>query len=243
MAGVALVTGSCARVGAHIAARLADDGWRIALHSGHDRAPEPWLVERVGNAPVFVADLDDASAVDALPVRVAETLGQPVALLVNNASRFSALDEGAGFAELEQHLRTNMVAPVALALAVARGGARAVVNVLDQRIANPPRDQLAYTLSKQGLAEATRTLSIALAPTTRVNAVAPGLTLPTAEYGEGQLDRLAAAMPLARLPKPEDIADAVAWLAQASAVTGQTIFVDGGAHLRAFDRDFVHLDR
>src|SRR3546814_4810764 len=56
-------------------------------------------------------------------------------------------------------------------------------------------------------------------------------------------DRLAARMPLGALPTPGDIADAVAWLARAGAVTGQTIFVDGGAHLAPMGRDFVHLER
>lgn len=245
MPGLALVTGSCRRLGAHIAVRLADAGYELALHGGHDPRPEPWLVERLARVThaVFVADLDDEGAVAALPEHIAERFGRPIDLLVNSASRFDALGEGTGFADLEAHMRTNFVAPTALALAAARGGARAVVNVLDQRIANPPRDQLAYTLSKQALAEATRTLAVALAPAVRVNAVAPGLTMPTPDYAAGQLDRLAAMMPLSRLPAPEEVADAVAWLADAGAVTGQTIFVDGGAHLTAFPRDFVHLER
>jgi NAD(P)-dependent dehydrogenase (short-subunit alcohol dehydrogenase family) len=48
-------------------------------------------------------------------------------------------------------------------------------------------------------------------------------------------------MPLQRLPEPDDIADAVCWLAQAQATTGQTIFVDGGASLKTFERDFMFL--
>ena len=48
-------------------------------------------------------------------------------------------------------------------------------------------------------------------------------------------------MPLGRLPEPDQIADAVAWLANAEADTGQTIFVDGGASLKSFERDFVYL--
>ena len=245
MAGLALVTGSCRRLGAHIAVRLAAAGYAIALHSGHDAEPEQWLIDRLASAEhgLFVADLDDADAVAALPVRVAASFGRRVDLLVNNASRFDALGEGAAFSDIDAHLRTNLTAPVALALAVAQAGGGAIINVLDQRIVHPPRDQLAYTLSKQALAEATRSLAIVLSPGARVNAVAPGLTMPTDDYGEGQLDRLAALMPLGRLPAPEDIADAVAWLAGAPAVTGQTIFVDGGAHLKSFDRDFVHLAR
>ena len=50
-------------------------------------------------------------------------------------------------------------------------------------------------------------------------------------------------MPLDRLPDPADIADAVLYLARAEAVTGQIVEVDGGANLRAFDRDFVHLGK
>jgi NAD(P)-dependent dehydrogenase (short-subunit alcohol dehydrogenase family) len=67
------------------------------------------------------------------------------------------------------------------------------------------------------------------------------LTIPTADYDDDQIARLVRAMPLAKLPTPEEIADAVAWLAGARSVTGVTIFVDGGAHLASFDRDFVHL--
>ena len=48
-------------------------------------------------------------------------------------------------------------------------------------------------------------------------------------------------MPLKRLPEPDEIADAVLWLANAEAVTGQTLFVDGGAALRSFERDFIYL--
>ncbi|MHA6723683.1 SDR family oxidoreductase [Sphingomonas sp. RS2018] len=249
MGALALVTGSCRRLGAHIAARLAGEGYDIALHRGHPGEPEDWLVEALAGRTwcVFDADLADAAAVAALVPAVAAQLGRPVDLLVNSASRFAAADEGrASYAEIVDHAAVNVAAPMALAQAMARGlggGEGAVVNILDQRIANPPRDQLAYTVSKQALAEATRTLAVTLAPRVRVNAVAPGLVIPTEDYAPGQVERLARLMPLDRLATPEEIADAVAWLAGARSVTGQTIFVDGGAHLRSFDRDFVHLAR
>jgi len=248
-ARLALITGSCRRLGAHIAARLADAGYDVALHAAHESKAEEWLIDRLGSVRhhVFAADLDQAAAVAALPDRVVEHFGRPIDLLVNNASRFAALDAGAEpYADVLAHLGVNLAAPVALAIRVAalagRAGA-AVVNILDQRIAHPPRDQLAYTLSKQALAEATRTLAVALAPRLRVNGVAPGLVLPTGDYGPGQEAGVAAMMPLERLASPEDVADAVAWLAQARSVTGQVVFVDGGAHLRSFERDFVHLGR
>ncbi|WP_294291090.1 SDR family oxidoreductase, partial [uncultured Sphingomonas sp.] len=59
----------------------------------------------------------------------------------------------------------------------------------------------------------------------------------------GQFDRVGALMPLGRNARAEEVADAVLWLAQAPAVTGQIIFVDSGAHLKSFERDFVHLAR
>jgi pteridine reductase len=207
---------------------------------------KPWTAG--ASHRLFVADLADAAAVEALVPRVADAFGRPVTLLVNNASLF---DASAGEAlptaeELIRYFTINTAAPLALARAVAEAaGARdaAVVNILDQRVRTPPRDQIAYTISKQALAEATRTMALALAPRVRVNGVAPGLTLPTPDYAPGQLEALTASMPLARLPAPEDIAGAVAYLASARSVTGCTLFVDGGAHLAPTDRDFVSLGR
>ena len=82
-----------------------------------------------------------------------------------------------------------------------------------------------------------------MAPKIRVNAVAPGLVIPTDDYLPSQMEALRAAMPLGRLPEPEDVADAVSWLATADVVTGQTIFVDGGAAMKSFDRDFLFIGR
>ena len=93
------------------------------------------------------------------------------------------------------------------------------------------------------LAGLTRLSASTLAPQIRVNAVAPGLTIATSDYDEGQMERLAKLMPLERLPQAEQIAEAVLYLAGAGVVTGQTVYVDGGAHLRSYDRDFMHLCR
>ncbi|UZK69232.1 SDR family oxidoreductase [Sphingomonas sp. S1-29] len=246
-AGLALVTGSCRRLGAHIAAALAAAGYDVALHATRDPAPEAWLVEAIEAAGAtwhgFACDLDDFAAVEALVPAVAARFGRRVDVLVNNASMFDAGDGALpDAAALVAHYRVNVAAPIALSTAVAGQGGCAIVNILDQRIARPHRDQLAYTLSKQALAEATRTLAAVLAPV-RVNAVAPGLTLPTADYAPAQIDALAAMMPLGQLPTPQAIADAVCFLVGAGASTGQTLYVDGGAAQACFARDFVHLGR
>jgi pteridine reductase len=242
---LALVTGGHRRLGAAISARLAADGWTLAIHGANDAVPDADLAKALLGSDWhgFVADLSDPAAVERLIPEVSAHFGTPPTLLVNNAARFDDDDAAsADAASVAAHMAVNFAAPVALALALHRvGGAGAVVNIVDQRVRNPVRDQLSYSLSKAALDGVTRTLAVALAPRTRVNAVAPGLTLPTGDYSDAQMARLADAMPLGILPAPADIADAVAWLSGATTVTGQTIFVDGGANLKSFDRDFVKL--
>ena len=244
---LALVTGGHRRLGAAISARLAADGWALAIHGAQDATPDVALAAALAQAGVkwhgFVADLSDPILVEKLLPEVTAHFGSPPTLVVNNAARFGQDDaSSADAASLADHLSVNFQAPVALALALHRTGAGgAIVNIVDQRIRNPVPDQLSYSLSKAALASATRTLAVALAPHIRVNAVAPGLTIPTDDYDAAAMARAAAAMPLERLPSPDDIASAVAWLAGATSVTGQTLFVDGGASLKSFARDFAHL--
>lgn len=253
---LALVTGGLHRLGAVLAARLGAAGYDLALHhrSGGD-ADEPlrsFLASDRVTHGCFAADLADAAGADQLFDAVVARFGRAPTLLVNNASLFGAggwADAGAD--ELSRHFAVNAIAPVQLARRLAAAHAvdadadaaadAVIINILDQRVRNPVPDQFAYSLSKQALWQATRTMAVAMAPRVRVNAIAPGLTIPTADYDDGQMARLAAEMPLGRLPLPDDIADALMYLAGARAVTGQTIFVDGGANLKSFARDFVML--
>ena len=247
---LALITAGYHRLGGAIAARLAAAGWTLALHSRKPREPEAELAAVLRQHGTtwhgFEADLsDDAAVMQLIPAIVAH-YGRAPDLLVNNASLFE-WDNPASVTPqaIAAHMKVNLAAPVLLTASLAQlveaDQQAAVVNILDQRIKQPNADQLSYTLSKQALAGATETLARALAPRVRVNAVAPGLTLPTDDYAPGQMERLAEAMPLGRLSTPADVADAVFWLANATSTTGQTIFVDGGASLKSFDRDFVFM--
>lgn len=248
---LALVTGGLHRIGAAIARALAAAGYDLVLHYHRDSSVEAGLAEALAASRAvwqpLAADLSAPGAAATLFAEATAQHGRAPMLVINNASRFG---EGGWEAlsddSLAEHLSTNLVAPVLLARALAAsatasGTTGAVVNILDQRVLNPVPDQTAYTISKQALWQATRTLAVAMAPAVRVNAVAPGLTLPTDDYAPGQMERLAGAMPLERLATPAEIADAVVYLAQAGSVTGQTIFVDGGANLRSYERDFVAL--
>lgn len=251
---LALVTGGWRRIGAAIARALATAGWDLALHAHSATKFDHTFADELAGlgATVFslTADLADAEAARRLPAEAMARAGRAPALLVNCAALFRE-DSAATVtaAMLDEHLAVNLTAPVLLTRALAElaanqtsGGDAAVVHILDQRVINPVPDQLSYTLSKQALHAAVRTLARSLAPRVRVNAVAPGLTLPTPDYTEEQWLRLMALMPLERLASPGEIADAVVFLAQARSITGQTIFVDGGAHLESFARDFVYLE-
>ena len=251
---LALVTGGCRRIGAAIAAALARRGYALALHGGHDAQPEPMLagvlVTHATEWHGFVAAFDDPETAIRLHAEVVERFGRAPDLLINNASRFGQdrLDDITA-ADLAIHHAINCAAPTLLIQAFAAAatrrapGERSVVNILDQRIDQPHGDQLAYTLSKLALAGLTRIAARTLAPNIRVNAVAPGLTIATPDYDDAQVARLGGRMPLQRLSTPDEIGEAVCWLAGARSVTGQVLYVDGGARLESFPQDFMHLER
>jgi NAD(P)-dependent dehydrogenase (short-subunit alcohol dehydrogenase family) len=155
--------------------------------------------------------------------------------LVNNAALFekhplaSATED-----DFTRHWRLNALAPILLtqrlARHVAERGARgAVVNLLDQRIVRPAADAVPYLLSKKTLEAYTLSAALGFAPGLRVNAVAPGAVLPPPT--EGGASEPAGAFPLGARPAAADAAEAVRYLLAADAVTGQTLFVDGGQHL------------
>lgn len=250
-APLALVTGGHRRLGARIAMRLARAGYALAIHGRHDAEPHPFLAECLAETGVqwagFVADFLDPGEAEALVPAVTERFGRAPDLLVNNASIFGQDDLMTVTAEdLTSHFTVNAAAPVLLTQAFVRAvpagqAGRAIVNILDQRLAQPHRDQLAYTLGKAALACFTQITARELAPTIRVNAVAPGLTLATDDYSPEQLDWLDTLMPLGRLPDVDEVAEAVLYLASAGAVTGQTLYVDGGAHMRSYGRDFMFI--
>lgn len=249
---LALVTGGHRRLGGIIAGALARAGHSLAIHGSHDTRLDSHLAltfEEEGTEwDGFVADFADPDSAEELVARVAERFGRPPDILVNSAAIFGQDRlETVSTDELMRHFAVNCAAPVLLTKAFATipagPGDRCIVNILDQRLDHPHADQLAYTLSKFALAGLTRTSAQSLAPRVRVNAVAPGLTIATPDYDAAQMERLEAMMPLERLPQGDQIAQAVLYLAEATATTGQTLYVDGGAHLRSYDRDFMHLCR
>jgi pteridine reductase len=247
---LALVTGGMRRLGASIALKLTHAGYDLALASHVDGGLESelsgGLADSGGDWHGFVSDLSDPANAPKLIEQVRSHFGRTPNVLVNNSAMFGQ-DQWPEMSPetLEDHFRLNLFSPLLLSTAlVSASGADkrpAIVHILDQRIQNPHCDQLSYTLSKQALAASVRSLAVGFGSRARVNGVAPGLVISTEDYDAALEERLADMMPLGALPTPSGVADAVHYLAEAKDVTGQIIFVDGGANLKSFDRDFMHL--
>jgi NAD(P)-dependent dehydrogenase (short-subunit alcohol dehydrogenase family) len=233
----ALVTGGAKRLGAAIEGALADAGVHVAIHC-HRSAPAAWALadslRKSGvNAWVFQADLAQPGTLGAFFETVTSTSG-PIDILVNNASIFHE-DGLRDFTTTayEENLRINALAPALLARSFAeQGRPGCVINMLDTMVRDYDRKHAAYHLSKRTLDTLTRMMAVEFAPDIRVNAVAPGLVLPPEGAPEGYLEKLAHTNPLQRHGDEGDVADAVLFLLRSPFVTGQTIYVDGGRHLR-----------
>jgi NAD(P)-dependent dehydrogenase (short-subunit alcohol dehydrogenase family) len=245
----ALVTGGAQRLGRAIALALAADGWDIAVHylGSQEAALETVAqIQALGRRATSVHhDLESSAELAPLLDACEDALG-PVQCVVNNASLFT-YDSAATFtlASFDAHMRTNVAAPVRLALAlharIGPEGCGVVVNLLDQKLWNPNPDFLSYTLSKAALESATGLLARALAPRLRVLGVAPGISLPAKGQTPESFAASHRATPLGRGSTPADIAAAVVFLVNAPAVTGTTLLVDGGQHLVPTSRDILFL--
>ncbi len=159
-----------------------------------------------------------------------------VDLLVNNASIFEPgrLAETTP-EEWQRHMEINLAAPLWLcqgfAEQVGAGATRSIVNILDWRALRPPAGHLAYTVSKAGLACLTRMLALELAPSIRVNGIAPGAILPPPGATLESFAALEDNIPLQRTGGPVDVVQALLFLVQSEFITGEIIHVTGGQQL------------
>ncbi len=232
--GAALVTGGAHRLGQAICVTLAEMGYDIAIHhSSSDPSETEELVRAHGvTCRTYQANLTNASETSGLVTRVHDDMPH-LDLLVNNASVF--LKESIADSEtslLDIHYSVNVRAPFILIREfcdlVDKGQ---VINMADTRISIDDISSAAYSLSKKSLKDLTELAAVEFAPDIRVNAVAPGLILPPPGEDESYLDGRSEEVPLKRRGEPADITQALRFLLEAEFVTGQIIFVDGGAHL------------
>src|SRR5262245_343457 len=234
-----LITGAARRLGRAIALGLAEAGWAVAVHYNTSQADAEETVadlhEKGVHAAAINADLTMEDDTERLIERAREAVG-PLTALVNNASVFeNDTLKTMTRVSWDKHIETNLRAPLVLSRNFAEqlpdGQEGAIVNLLDQRLLKPTPQFLSYGVSRAGLHWLTVTLAQALAPRIRVNGVAPGPTLRNERQSEAHFTRQQEPSVLGRDATPEDVAQAVRYLLEARAVTGQTIAVDGGQHL------------
>jgi pteridine reductase len=235
---VALVTGAGHRVGRALALGIASAGWRVAVHynaSGPQAAETVRLIESAGGAAgALGADLADPLAPARLVRDVVARFGRLDAV-VNSASIMEATPMGEVTAERwDAIMAINLRAPFLVAQEAARhlpeGGS--IINIADLAAFETWARFVAHGASKAGLVYLTRALASLLAPRIRVNGVAPGTVLLPEWIDPATADRWAATTPLRRHGTPDDVVKAVLYLLDAPYMTGETIIVDGGRHVR-----------
>jgi pteridine reductase len=236
---IALVTGGAHRLGRSIGLALAQEGCHLMVHyHGAQKAALETveMAKSLGvNAISFRADLSKTTEIHALFDAVDEQFGG-LDLLVNSAAVFKRRPIFEVDEELwDQTLSINLKAPFfclqeAANRMISRGGG-AVVNIADVLGLRPSRGYSVHAISKAGIELLTRSAALELAPSIRVNAIAPGLVLKPGRMKSERWDELARETPLERGGMPEDISKTVVFLFKNDFITGTTIVVDGGMNL------------
>ncbi len=241
----ALVTGSAKRIGRSIVEMLVQQGWSVAVHYNNSqkeaKALTESLIKKGAIACAVKCDLSNQSEIRKLLSECTKKIG-PISLLINNASFFEYDNFETFESELwERTLSINLTAPVKLSRyfrdQLPQGENGCIINLLDQKVFNLNPDFFSYTISKQGLEVATRTLALALAPNIRVCGIAPGITLISGKQSEENFSNAHKKALLGKSSEVSNIVDAVQYLINAKATTGITLTVDGGQHLFPTKRD------
>jgi pteridine reductase len=233
----AVVTGSAVRVGRQICLELAGRGANIVVNYRSSAGPAAELVAQISDMGVGAlavqGDIANASEVSALSEEARSAFGR-VDILVNNASIFprtplATLTE----AEWDASIAVNLKAPFLCCLEFGRrmraDGEGAIVNLADWAVFRPYVDYLPYLTAKGGIVTMTKAFARELAPSVRVNAIAPGPIFPPLDLSAEEVEEARAATLVGHWGSPNDIASAVAFLIEGSDfITGAILPVDGG---------------
>jgi NAD(P)-dependent dehydrogenase (short-subunit alcohol dehydrogenase family) len=239
---VAVITGGSRGIGRAIAKALLDDGAAVCITGRKSASLEEaaaWLAEPARVLTV-AGPSDDAEHQQAVMAAAADRFGS-VHILVNNAGVNPSFGPLVGLHgdSADKIWRANVRSCLAWAQEFQRqrheAQPGAIVNIASFSAVRPTPGIGMYGVSKAALLQLTRELALELAPHVRVNAVIPALIITdfSRALHEGREDEAASRYPLRRLGGPQDVAEAVAFLASDAAawVTGTSILIDGGLSL------------
>jgi len=236
---VALVTGAGHRVGRAIAVALGAQGMRVAVHynATADGAEETarLISQAGGEAKTIAADLTNVDACSALIDGVVSMFGG-LDVLVNSAAVMVRTPFGETTEkQWDDMMALNLRAPFFVAQAAAphlRKARGAVVNIADLAAFEAWPAYIPHGISKAGVVQMTRSLARVMAPEVRVAAIAPGTVLLPENWDKKSAEHLVQTTPLQRNGSPEDVSRTVLFILASDYLTGETIIVDGGRHVR-----------
>jgi 3-oxoacyl-[acyl-carrier protein] reductase len=238
---VALVTGAAHGIGLGIALAFAGAGASVALADRDEdavwEAASAIASECETETLPIVVDVQDAAAVDSAVSHILDRFGQ-IDVLVNNAGIYPntlvvEMDEEEWDAVFDVNVKGTFLVSRAVARAmIARGAGGRIVNITSGAAESGRIGAAHYCASKAAVDMFTRVLALELAPyDIAVNAVGPGLIQVDGQsLHQEYVDALVAMTPMQRMGRPEDVAQAVLYLASPTAtyITGTTLYVDGG---------------
>jgi pteridine reductase len=234
----ALLTGATGKLTRGVAIRLAQAGTNLALHyhtQGEEALALAEQIETMGRrCAVYRADLTQAKGIKKMVEAVLDDFGG-VDILINSASKFILKPLSQTDDELwQQMLDLHVTAPYRLAKALEENFHRrqgAIINFADVWGLHPRKTFFAYSVSKGALISLTKALADELAPTTTVNAIAPGLIHFHEGVNPAQQEKILERVPLGRTGTVDEVAEMTLAIIANRYMTGQVICIDGGRSL------------
>lgn len=241
MSEVVLITGASGGIGSATAKAFATAGYKVAIHYNNNKTAADSLKDEIislgGICDIFKADISDSAQVKKMFCDIKETLGD-VAVLVNNAGKgkqimFQDISDELWHDTFGVNVDGAFYCCREALSDMLRKKAGRIINISSIWGVTGASCEVHYSAAKAALIGLTKALAKELGPSNiTVNCVAPGVidTAMNSHLGEETLKELAEETPLSKLGTPEDVAEAVLFLAsdKASFITGQVLGVNGG---------------
>jgi len=232
-----LITGATQRIGKVIATYFYNRGWNVAIHYNKSSNKifdlKNEFSKHNSRVNFFRADLTSQAECKRLITEVVDHFGK-IDCLVNNAAVF--IDDSLETNSRETwdiHMETNLWAPFVLSkefYQVCKYGN--IINIIDQCVTKVRKNYLSYSLSKTALWSLTKVLALSMAPNVRVNAIGPGLVIPSSYQTVEQFQNACQSLPLRNNTSPLEIASTIYFITERqTTLTGQIVMLDGGEHL------------